>query len=259
MSEHSDTAAAEATTTPPRGLTRDLMAARVAAEFQDGWIVNLGVGMPTMCSDFILEGRRVIFHSENGAIGYGRHAVGDEIDPHTVNAGVQPVHLLPFASTMHHADAFAVIRRGLLDVGVLGAYEVAANGDFANWKTAGRKGGGIGGAMDIAANAKRIIIMLEHTTREGAPRLLRACSLPVTGRGVVTLVVTDLGVFRPLGEAFELLEIAPGYTPAEIQDRTGAPLVIASNLRDVLIPRRPAIGALTHDPSPVFTGEGSRQ
>jgi len=238
MSEQSDRQAAGTATVASRGLTRDLMAARVAAEFQDGWIVNLGVGMPTMCSDFVLKGRRVIFHSENGAIGYGRHAVGDEIDPHTVNAGVQPVQLLPFASTMHHADAFAVIRRGLLDVGVLGAYEVAANGDFANWKTAGRKGGGIGGAMDIAANAKRIIIMLEHTTRDGAPRLLRACGLPVTGRGVVTLVVTDLGVFRPLGEALELIEIAPGYSVAEVQGRTGAPLVTGPGLREVQIPPR---------------------
>src|SRR5438034_1344346 len=134
------------------------MAARVAAEFQDGWIVNLGVGMPTMCSDFVLAGRRVIFHSENGVIGYGRAASDGEIDPHVVNAGVQPVVLQPFASILHHADAFAVIRRGLLDVGVLGAYEVAANGDFANWKIEGRTGGGIGGAMDIAACAKRLFI-----------------------------------------------------------------------------------------------------
>ena len=240
MNEQRHSGAAGTVVTKAHRLSRDLMAARVAAEFQDGWIVNHGVGMPTLCSDFILEGRRVIFHSENGLVGYGGHAAADAIDPHIVNACVQPVTLLPFASTMHHADAFAIIRRGLLDVGVLGAYEVAANGDFANWKTAGRKGGGIGGAMDIAACARRIIVMLEHTTREGAPRLLPACTLPVTGRGVVTLAVTDLGVFRPLGEAFELLEIAPGYTPAEVARLTGAPLIVASDLREVQIPGRPA-------------------
>ena len=238
MSTHPDRTASGAAAAQAPRLTRDLMAARVAAEFQDGWIVNLGVGMPTLCSDFVPAGRRVIFHSENGAVGYGRRVFGDEIDPHTVNAGVQPVLLLPFAATMHHADAFAIIRSGRLDVGVLGAYEVAANGDFANWKTAGRTGGGIGGAMDIAANAKRIILMLEHTTRDGAPRLLRACGLPVTGRGVVTLVVTDLGVFRPLGEAFVLLEIAPGYSVAEVEGRTGAPLVVGPELREVQIPVR---------------------
>ncbi|MGE0538589.1 MAG: 3-oxoacid CoA-transferase subunit B [Dehalococcoidia bacterium] len=205
-------------------MSRDLMAARVASEFQDGWIVNLGIGMPTLCSDFVPADRRVIFHSENGVVGYGRNVSGDEVDPHLVNAGVQPVLLLPFASILHHADAFAVIRRGMLDVAVLGAYEVAANGDFANWKTAGRLGGGIGGAMDIAACAQRVIIMMEHTTRAGEPRLLRACTLPVTARGVVTMIVTDLGVFEPLGDAYLLREIAPGYTPDEVQALTDAPL-----------------------------------
>lgn len=206
-------------------LSRDLMAARTAAEFQDGWIVNLGVGMPTMCSDFIPAGRRIILHSENGVIGYGRNVSPEEIDPHVVNAGVRPVELLPFASIIHHADAFAIIRRGMLDVGVLGAYEVAANGDFANWQTAGRTGGGIGGAMDIAACAKRIFIMLEHTTRDGAPRLRQRCELSITAPGVVTLVVTDLGVFEPVGDAFRLKEIAAGYSFDEVQALTDAPLV----------------------------------
>lgn len=214
-------------------LSRDLMAARVAAEFQDGWIVNLGVGMPTVCSDFVPAGRRVIFHSENGVIGYGRAAAEDEIDPHVVNAGVQPVILEPYASIVHHADAFAIIRRGLLDVGVLGAYEVGANGDFANWKMAGRAGGGIGGAMDIAACARRIFIIMEHTTRDGAPRLLERCTLPVTARGVVSLVVTDLGVFQPRGDAFLLREIAPGYAVEEVARLTGAPLIAGADVPEV--------------------------
>ena len=208
-------------------LTRDLMASRTAAEFQDGWIVNLGVGMPTLCSDFVPAGRRVIFHSENGVIGYGRNAAPEEADPHVVNAGVNPVVLEPFASILHHADAFAVIRRGLLDVGVLGAYEAAANGDFANWKTAGRFGGGIGGAMDIAACAKRIFVMLEHTTRDGKPRLRSRCTLPITAPGVVSLVITDLGVFEPTGDAFRALELAPGFTLLEVAALTDAPLLAA--------------------------------
>lgn len=218
------------------GLSRDLMAARAASEFEDGWIVNLGVGMPTLCSDFVPSGRRVIFHSENGVIGYGRNVSGAEIDPHIVNAGVRPVLLLPFASTLHHADAFAVIRRGLLDVGVLGAYEVGANGDFANWKTAGRSGGGIGGAMDIATCAKQIFILMEHTTREGEPRLRLRCSLPITAPGVVTRVFTDLGVFEPLGDAFRLVEVAPGYTPGEVQALTEAPLVTEAECPEVQMP-----------------------
>lgn len=214
-------------------LTRDLMAARIAAEFGDGWIVNLGIGIPTLCSDFVPVGRRVIFHSENGVIGYGRNATEEEVGPYIVNAGVQPVELLSFASIVHHADAFGIIRRGLLDAAVLGAYEVAANGDFANWKTAGRKGGGIGGAMDIAACAQRLFVVMEHTTRDGSPRLLKRCTLPITAPGVVKLVITDLGVFEPIGEAYRLKEIAPGYTPEEVQALTAAPLVIPSKIKEV--------------------------
>jgi 3-oxoacid CoA-transferase B subunit len=218
-----------------RRLARDLMAARLAHEFQDGWIVNLGVGMPTMCSDFVPADRTVIFHSENGVIGYGRNATVEEATPYVVNAGVQPVLLTPFAAIVHHADAFAIIRKGLLDVAVLGAYEVAANGDFANWKTAGRKGGGIGGAMDIAVCAKRLFILMEHCTREGAPRLLQRCSLPITAAGVVSRVMTDYGLFEPLGDRFRLLEIAPGYTIDEVQALTNAPLEPAPDLREVAV------------------------
>jgi 3-oxoacid CoA-transferase len=216
---------------PRHKLSRVAMAARAAAEFQDGWIVNLGIGMPTLCSDFVPEGRRVIFHSENGVIGYGRNATEEERDPHVVNAGVLPVLLQPFASIVHHADAFAVVRSGRLDVAVLGAYEAAANGDFANWKTGGRRGGGIGGAMDIAARAQRVFIIMEHTTREGAPRLLRSCGLPITAPGVVSSVFTDLGVFEPNGEGFTACELAPGYSLDEVQALTGARLTPSEGLR----------------------------
>ncbi len=214
-------------------LNRELMAARVASEFQDGWIVNLGIGMPTMCSDYVPSDRAIILHSENGVIGYGPMASEEETGPYVVNAGVQPVLLTPYASIVHHADSFAIVRSGRIDVAVLGAYEAASNGDFANWKVAGRKGGGIGGAMDIAACAKRVFLMLEHTTKDGKPRLLPKCTLPITAPGVVKLVVTDLGVFEPVGEAFRLLEIAPGYTPAEVQAVTAAQLVWDERLKTV--------------------------
>jgi 3-oxoacid CoA-transferase B subunit len=222
--------------TERRRLTRDIMAARIAALFEDGWIANLGVGMPTMCSDFLPAEKFIVLHSENGLIGYGRGATVEEATPYVVNAGVLPVLLHDYAAVLHHADAFGVIRSGRLDVGVLGAYEVAANGDFANWKTAvGKKGGGIGGAMDIAACAQRIYIMMEHTTRDGSPRLLRECKLPVTAPGVVKLVMTDLGLFEPAGKGFRMLEVAPGFSLADVQAVTDAPVEAAADMREVQI------------------------
>jgi len=212
-------------------LTRDLIAARAAQEFQDGWIVNLGIGIPTLCSDFVPPGRRVIFHSENGVVGYGHNATGEEVDPYVVNASVQPVVLMPFASIVHHADSFGIVRSGRLDAAVLGAYQVSANGDFANWKLPGAIGGGIGGAMDIAASAKRVFLCMEHTRDDGEPRLLRKCTLPITAPGVVKLVVTDIGVFEPTGEAFRMIEIAPGWTVEEIRAITEAPLIVGDDLK----------------------------
>jgi 3-oxoacid CoA-transferase B subunit len=215
-------------------LTRDLMAARITAEFQDGWLVNLGVGMPTICSDFLPADKFIVLHSENGLIGYGRNVTTEEATPYVVNAGVLPVLLQPYTAIVHHADAFAVIRSGKLDVGVLGAYEVGANGDLANWKTSPqKKGGGIGGAMDIAACAQRVFAMLEHTTRDGSPRLLRRCNLPITAAGVVKLLMTDLGLFRPDGDGFTALELAPGFSIEEVQELTGAPLTAVPDLREV--------------------------
>lgn len=214
-------------------LTRDLMAARLAAEFQHGWLVNLGVGMPTMCSDFIPAGQEIVLHSENGLIGYGRGATVEEAGPYVVNAGVMPVLLEPYAAVLNHADAFGVIRSGRLSVGVLGAYEVAVNGDFANWRTAGRKGGGIGGAMDIAACAQRIFLLMEHQTRDGSPRLLERCSLALTAPGVVKLVMTDLGLFEPAGDHFLVKELTPAWSIEEVQAVTAAKLVAAPDMHEV--------------------------
>jgi 3-oxoacid CoA-transferase B subunit len=215
-----------------KGLSRQQMADRVARLFEDGWIVNLGVGIPTMCSNTPISAD-IIYHSENGVIGYGPIAAPGAEDMHLVNAGGQHVTLRPEAAVVHHADSFAIIRSGRIDVTVMGAYEVAANGDFANWKVAGAKGGGIGGAMDLAACAKRVFIILEHTQRNGAPRLLASCTLPVTARGVVKRVVTNYGLFEPLGTSFRLLEIAPGLGVEDIRAATGAPIEVPPDLKTI--------------------------
>ncbi|MBV9250001.1 MAG: 3-oxoacid CoA-transferase subunit B [Acetobacteraceae bacterium] len=216
-----------------KGLTRQQMADRVALEFQDGWIVNLGVGIPTLCSNTDIGDRDIIYHSENGVIGYGPIAPVGQEDLNLVNAGGQNVTLRPGAAVVHHADSFGVIRGGHVDATVMGAYQVARNGDFANWKLTGQKGGGIGGAMDLAACAKRVFIIMEHITRDGQPRLVDQCDLPVTARGVVTLVATNYGLFEPKGDGFLMREIAPGLSVEEIRAATGAPLLAAADLKPV--------------------------
>ena len=211
---------------------RQAMCDRLAMEFQDEWIVNLGVGMPTLCSNYVDPGKSLVFHSENGVIGYGPLAPAGQEDKHLVNAGGQNVTAMPGMAIVHHADSFALIRKGMVDVTVMGAYEVAENGDFANWRIPTRKGGGIGGAMDLAACAQRVFIAMEHCTRDGQPRLLKRCALPITAPGAVTLVATDLGLFAVTPQGFALREYAPGWTPAEIQELTAAQLIIPEDLRE---------------------------
>ena len=213
-------------------LERQAMCDRLAMEFQDEWIVNLGVGMPTLCSNYVDPSRDIITHSENGVIGYGPLAEEGKEDGHLVNAGGQFVTAQPGMSILHHADSFAVIRGGMVDVTVMGAYEVAENGDFANWRIPSRKGGGIGGAMDLAACAKRVFIAMEHNTREGGPKLLNRCTLPITAPGVVKLLATDLGLFEITPEGFVLREHAPGWNPEEIQELTEAKLIIPTDLKE---------------------------
>src|ERR671937_2684523 len=213
-------------------LPRQAMCDRLAMEFQDEWIVNLGVGMPTLCSNYADPSKSLIFHSENGAIGYGPLATPENADKYLVNAGGQQVTRVPGMAIVHHADSFALIRKGMVDVTVMGAYEVAENGDFANWRVPGRKGGGIGGAMDLAACAKRVFIAMEHTTREGELRLLKRCTLPITAPGVVKLVATELGLFAVTPQGFQLREYAPGWTPEDIQALTEARLIMANDLRE---------------------------
>ncbi len=213
-------------------LKRQAMCDRLAMEFQDEWIVNLGVGMPTLCSNYVDASKDIIYHAENGVIGFGPLAREGEEDRHLVNASGERVTSRPGMAIVHHADSFALIRSGMVDVTVMGAYEVAENGDFANWRIPNRKGGGIGGAMDLAACAKRVFIAMEHNTRDGKPRMLKQCILPVTAPGAVTLVSTDLGLFEITPEGFKLLENAPGWSPEDIQELTEAKLTIADNLRE---------------------------
>lgn len=218
--------------TERKRLDRQTMANRIAREFQDGWVVNLGIGIPTLCSNYVHADRQIMYQSENGLVNYGPLAAPGEEDPNLVNAGGQYVVELPGMAVLEHADSFGLIRSGHVDVTVLGAYEVAANGDFANWKLAGARGGSIGGAMDLAVGAKNVFLILEHTTRDGRPRLVERCSLPVTAVGVVSLVATDLGLFEVTEQGFLLREIAPGFTPDEVQAVTGARLAISPNLRE---------------------------
>ena len=219
--------------TEKKRLTRQQMADRLAQEFQDGWLVNLGIGIPTLCSNYKQTDKEIIYHSENGVIGYGAIYPRGEEDRHLVNAGGQYVSLVAGASIVHHADSFAIIRSGMLDLTVMGAYEVAENGDFANWKTQGRRGGGIGGAMDLAVGAKRVFIAMQHTLRDGTPRVLQRCTLPVTARGVVKLLVTDLALFEVTEAGLLMREIAPGYNLEEVQAMTEARIVVSENLKEM--------------------------
>ena len=213
-------------------LERQAMCDRLAMEFQDGWVVNLGIGVPTLCSNYVDPNKAIINHSENGVIGYGPLAAEGQEDRHLINAGGQHVTPLPGMAIVHHADSFMMIRGGMIDVTVMGAYEVAENGDFANWRIPSRKGGGIGGAMDLAVGAKRVFIAMEHVTRDGQPKLLKKCTLPITAPGVVKLVATDLGLFEITPQGFKLVEHAPGWSPEDIQELTEGKLVISNDLRE---------------------------
>jgi 3-oxoadipate CoA-transferase, beta subunit len=209
--------------------TRTEMAARVAADIPEGWFVNLGIGIPTMVADHIPAGREVILHSENGILGMGAAPAADAVDPWLINAGKQPITMVPGGSFFHHADSFAMIRGGHIDLCVLGAFEVAENGDIANWATSENDSApAVGGAMDLAAGAKRLWVVMEHTTKDGRPKLVQRCGYPLTAAGAVSRVYTNLAVLDVLpGRGFVVREIAPGLDLAGLQERTSAPLAAA--------------------------------
>ncbi len=206
--------------------TRPQMAARVAVDIPEGWYVNLGIGMPTMVADHVPVEREVIFHSENGVLGMGPAPSADKVDPWLINAGKQPVTLRAGGSFVHHADSFAMIRGGHLDLCVLGAFEVAENGDIANWATSENDTApAVGGAMDLAAGAKRLWVVMEHTTKDGRSKLVRRCFYPLTALGAVKRVYTNMAVLDVLGDGFRVVDMAQGVTRESLQAATDATLV----------------------------------
>jgi len=211
--------------TDVKPLSRIEMARRAARDIQDGWVCNLGIGIPTLVADHLPQDREIILHSENGLLGMGPAPAPEEADPWIINAGKQQVTLLPGASVFHHADSFSMIRGGHIDLCILGAFEVAANGDLANWATSTTDNApAVGGAMDLAVGAKNIWVMTEHTTRDGKPKLVRNCSYPLTASGVVRRIYTNLAVIDVTTNGFEVVEIISGLTLEALQERTGAPL-----------------------------------
>ncbi len=208
------------------GWSREEMAARAAHDIPDGSYVNLGIGIPELVAKFVPEGRIFIYHTENGLLGMGPPPQPGEEDPELINAGKKAVTTVQGASFFHHADSFAMIRGGHIDVCVLGAMQVAANGDLANWSTGEPKAiPAVGGAMDLVQGVETIFVITKHVTKAGDPKLVQACTYPLTGRGVVSRIYTDLAVVDVTPEGFRLLETAPGVSEEEVHRKTGAPLL----------------------------------
>jgi 3-oxoacid CoA-transferase B subunit len=215
-------------------LSREQIAQRAALELPDGAFVNLGWGIPNLIADYLPTGISVYFHSENGILGMGRRAKIGEEDYDLVDAMKVPVTLMPGASFFHQADAHLMTRGGHLDVAVLGGFQVSEKGDLANWKIPGAKGsGGIGGAMDIAAGTKLLIVCMEHSTKDGSPKIVRECTYPLTGLACVDTILTDLAVIDVRAEGLVLREVAPGWTAAEVQELTGARLAAGANVPEM--------------------------
>lgn len=219
----------------PRGISRDAMARRAARDIPDGAVVNLGIGIPELVAGHVPAGREVIYHTENGILGFGPPPPPGAEDPELINAGKKPVTLLPGAAFFHHADSFAMIRGGHIDICILGAMQVAANGDLANWSTGAADAvPAVGGAMDLVAGVRKVFVITEHVTRDGAPKLLDACTYPLTGAGVVHRIFTNLAVIDVTPAGFLLREHAPDVSVETIRALTGAPLAPAADLRPII-------------------------
>ena len=209
-----------------QGWSREQMAERAARDIPDGSYVNLGIGIPEMVANFVPEGREFIYHTENGLLGMGPAPAPGEEDPELINAGKKMVTMVPGASLFHHADSFTMIRGGHIDVCVLGAMQVSAHGDLANWSTGAPDAvPAVGGAMDLVAGVGTILVITQHCTKTGEPKLVERCSFPLTGKSVVSRIYTDLAVIDVSSEGFQLVELAPGVSFEDVEEKTGAPVL----------------------------------
>ena len=210
--------------------TREQMAERAAQELRDGFYVNLGIGIPTLVANFIPEGMHVTLQSENGMLGMGPFPYEGEEDPDLINAGKQTITELPQTSYFSSADSFGMVRGGHIDLSILGAMQVAQNGDLANWMIPGKMVKGMGRAMDLVAGVKRVVVIMDHNARDGSPKLLKACDLPLTGQGVVDMIISDVGVFEIKEGRLTLIQLAPDVTVEDVKERTEADFTIAEGL-----------------------------
>ena len=217
-----------------KGCSKMQMAARAAMEVKDGMYVNMGIGLPNLIPEFLGD-RDVMIHSENGLLGMGPLAAPGEEDPDLVNAAKQPVHVVPGGSFCSQSDSFAIIRGGHLDMTFLGAFQVSETGDIANWRVPGGRVPGVGGAMDLVCGTKQVMVTMTHTTKTGEAKIVKECTYPLTGKGCVDTIFTDLAVIAVTPEGLVLKEVAPGWTAEEVQERTAATLIVADDLKEITV------------------------